>query len=202
MFTGLIEEVGRVNAVGSLSLEVFTRLELHQGDSIAVNGVCLTVASLGANSFRADLSEETLSRTSLARLDPGLGVNLERALRADGRFGGHVVQGHVDGVATLVQRRTLPGSVDMWFEIAGSLERYLVEKGSVTLDGVSLTVSALTEGQFACSLVPHTLENTTFGNLAVNSVVNVEVDILARYVERLQSQGLLSGEQPGLRVPS
>jgi len=202
MFTGLIEEVGRVNAVGSLSLEVFTRLELHQGDSIAVNGVCLTVACLGANSFRADLSEETLSRTSLGHLDPGLGVNLERALRADGRFGGHVVQGHVDGVATLVQRRSLPGSVDMWFEIAGSLERYLVEKGSVTLDGVSLTVSALTEGQFACSLVPHTLESTTFGNSVVNSMVNVEVDILAKYVERLQSPGLLSHEQPRRRVSS
>lgn len=187
MFTGLIEDVGRVNGVSALSLEVFTGLGLSVGDSIAVNGVCLTVVSSGSNGFTADLSEETLSRTSLGHLEPGLGVNLERAMPANGRFGGHLVQGHVDGVASLVQRRTLPGSVDMWFEVPGSLERYLVEKGSVTLDGVSLTVSALTVGRFACSLIPHTLAKTTFGTLKVNDVVNVEVDILAKYLERLES---------------
>ncbi|MGI8426912.1 MAG: riboflavin synthase [Actinomycetota bacterium] len=201
MFTGLIEQVGKVNAATSLSLEVLTRLELHQGDSIAVNGVCLTVASVGPNSFQADLSEETVSRTNLARLEPGVVVNLERALRANGRFGGHVVQGHVDGVVTLVQRRALPGSTDMWFEISGSLERYLVEKGSVTLDGVSLTVSAITEGQFACSFIPHTLESTTFGNLQIHDVVNLEVDVLAKYVERLHSQHMYSATlQPGTKV--
>ena len=186
MFTGIVEATGRIVGVQPLALEIASPLTgLVLGDSVAVNGVCLTVASLRDDSFTADLSEETLRRTNLDRLQVGSTVNLERPMRADGRFGGHIVQGHVDGtsIVTRVERR--PGSAEVWFSLPEGLERYLVEKGSVTVDGVSLTVASLGSRSFSVALIPHTLGVTTLASLAVGSVVNIEVDVVAKYVQRL-----------------
>ncbi|KAB7740607.1 riboflavin synthase [Nostocoides sp. F2B08] len=192
MFTGIVEELGRVAAVehGAES----ARLTLHgplvtedavHGASIAVNGVCLTVVEADAEEFTVDVMLETLDRSSLGSARPGDPVNLERAMRADGRFGGHVVQGHVDGTATIVER--VPG--ERWevvrFTLPESLTRYVVEKGSITVDGVSLTVASVDEKTFTVSLIPTTLELTTLGHKRVGDTVNLEVDVLAKYVERL-----------------
>jgi riboflavin synthase len=192
MFTGIVEELGRVAAVehGAES----ARLTLHgplvtqdavHGASISVNGVCLTVVETGAGEFTVDVMRETLERSSLGAVAPGDPVNLERAMRADGRFGGHVVQGHVDGTATILER--VPG--DRWevvrFALPDTLSRYVVEKGSITVDGVSLTVATVDEDTFTVSLIPTTLALTTLGHKAVGDTVNLEVDVLAKYVERL-----------------
>jgi riboflavin synthase len=186
MFTGIVEALGTVLAVSPARLEVdapFHDLEL--GESIAVNGVCLTVADLGEGPFVARISEETARRTSLGDLSVGDPVNLERAMTAGGRFGGHIVQGHVDTVGTVKDVRELAGSVDMSFEVPRELERYLVVKGSVTVEGVSLTVASLGKGEFSVSLIPHTLASTTLGHRRPGDRVNLEVDVLAKYVERL-----------------
>ena len=192
MFTGIVEELGRIAAVehGAES----ARLTLHgplvtedavHGASISVNGVCLTVIEVDAGEFTVDVMLETLARSSLGSARPGDPVNLERAMRADGRFGGHVVQGHVDGTATIVER--VPG--DRWevvrFTLPEPLSRYVVEKGSITVDGVSLTVASVDEQTFTVSLIPTTLELTTLGHKRVGDTVNLEVDVLAKYVERL-----------------
>ncbi|MGA8047844.1 MAG: riboflavin synthase [Dermatophilaceae bacterium] len=192
MFTGIVEELGRVAAVehGAES----ARLTLHgplvtedavHGASIAVNGVCLTVVEVDAGEFTVDVMLETLDRSSLGSVRPGDPVNLERAMRADGRFGGHVVQGHVDGTATIVER--VPG--DRWevvrCTVPDGLARYVVEKGSITVDGVSLTVASVDERTFTVSLIPTTLELTTLGHKRVGDTVNLEVDVLAKYVERI-----------------
>lgn len=192
MFTGIVEELGRVVAIdhGADS----ARLELHaralvadtvRGGSIAVNGVCLTVVEVGDDSFTVDVMRETLDRSALAALVPGAPVNLERAVRASDRLGGHIVQGHVDGVGTVVSR--VPG--DRWeivrIGLDDALSRYVVEKGSVAVDGVSLTVSALGPGWFEVSLIPTTLELTTLGRRRPGEQVNLEVDVIAKYVERL-----------------
>ena len=192
MFTGIIEELGSVTRVssgpGSSRLTVRGPLvtsDARAGASIAVNGVCLTVTGLDGADFSVDVMPETLHRSTLGRLHPGDPVNLERAMRADGRFGGHVVQGHVDGTATLVERT--PG--DRWevlrLSLPGALAAYVVEKGSVTLDGVSLTVVSVDGSSMTVSLIPETLARTTLGTRAVGDEVNVEVDVLAKYVERL-----------------
>jgi riboflavin synthase len=190
MFTGIVEEVGRVTAAEGLRVEVacgFAGLAI--GDSIAVNGVCLTVMELatggGTCSFAAELSEETLARTSLGTLHAGSPVNLERPVPVGGRLGGHVVQGHVDGTGTVAALEPQEGSVVMWVQAPGALRRYLVEKGSVAVDGVSLTVAALGEGVFGVALIPHTLTATTLSHKAPGDLVNLEVDILAKYVESL-----------------
>jgi riboflavin synthase len=186
VFTGIVEATGRVVGVSPLALEIASALEAPAlGDSVAVNGVCLTVASLGEGSFTADLSEETVRRTALGRLEVGSTVNLERAMRADGRFGGHIVQGHVDGTATVTRVEQRPGSTEVWFSLGEPLLRYLVEKGSVTVDGVSLTVASLDAGGFSVALIPHTLGVTTLAGFAEGTVVNIEVDIVAKYVQRL-----------------
>ncbi|MEO6020387.1 MAG: riboflavin synthase [Knoellia sp.] len=196
MFTGIIEELGQVE---NLDLgETSARLTLRgplvtsdavHGSSIAVNGVCLTVvdAEVQGGTFTVDVMAETLSRTGLGDLLPGAPVNLERAMAASSRFGGHIVQGHVDGTATVLDR--VPG--DRWevvmFTLPADLARYVVEKGSITVDGVSLTVSAVTGDTFSVSLIPTTLALTTLGHRAVGDTVNLEVDVLAKYVERLLS---------------
>lgn len=186
MFTGIIESTGRVVRVSSLELEVASGIgTLGLGESIAVNGVCLTVTSFEEGRFTADLSEETLRRTALGRLDIGSPVNLERPMRADGRFGGHIVQGHVDGVATVTRVEQQPVSIEVWFTLAEPQLRFLVEKGSVTVDGVSLTVASLTSAEFSVALIPHTLSATTLAALGPGSVVNIEVDVVAKYVQRL-----------------
>jgi riboflavin synthase len=194
MFTGIVEELGEVVALdhGADSARLTLRGPLVTSDavhgaSIAVNGVCLTVVEQQGADFTVDVMAETLRRSALAGLEVGSPVNLERAMRADGRFGGHVVQGHVDGTGHVVSRE--PG--DRWEVVTISLPRdlapYVVEKGSVTVDGVSLTVSALDDaaGTFSVSLIPTTLELTTLGTRAVGDAVNLEVDVLAKYVERL-----------------
>ncbi|MGO4342762.1 riboflavin synthase [Pedococcus sp. 2YAF34] len=200
MFTGIVEELGRVVALepGADS----ARLTVHgplvtsdavHGASISVNGVCLTVVEHDDEQFTVDVMAETLSRSSLGALVEGAPVNLERAMPADGRFGGHVVQGHVDGTATVLRRT--PG--DRWevveLSLPRALARYVVEKGSVTVDGVSLTVASAGPDSFTVSLIPTTLELTTLGHKAVGDPVNLEVDVIAKYVERLMTAGATPG---------
>ncbi|MGJ7441583.1 riboflavin synthase [Aquipuribacter sp. MA13-6] len=196
MFTGIVEELGEVVALehGADSARLAVRGPLVTSDavlgaSISVNGVCLTVTAVTGDEFVVDVMAETLRRSSLAALAPGEPVNLERAMRADGRFGGHVVQGHVDGVGEVLARE--PG--DRWEVVRVSLpedlRRYVVEKGSVAVDGTSLTVSTLLPDAFEVSLIPTTLEATTLGRRAVGDLVNLEVDVLAKYVEAQLAHG-------------
>jgi riboflavin synthase len=192
MFTGLIADVGSVSALerdgAGATLRVATRLahELREGDSIAVNGVCLTATRVADGGFDAQAMTETLRRSALGGLEVGAHVNLELPLRAGDRLGGHVVQGHVDGVGEVaaVREEGFARVLTIAPE-ADELDRYLVEKGSVALDGVSLTVSALREDGFEVSLIPETLERTNLGGVAVGDRVNLEVDVLAKHVERL-----------------
>jgi riboflavin synthase len=191
MFTGLIADLGSVialerNGAGAV-LRVRSRLseELQQGDSIAVNGVCLTATDVQDGSFAAEAMLETLERSSLGRLDSGADVNLELPLRAEDRLGGHVVQGHVDGTGTVSAVRGEGFARVLEIAPEPRLERYLVEKGSVAVDGVSLTISALLEHGFAVSLIPETLERTNLGSVGEGALVNIEVDVLAKHVERL-----------------
>jgi riboflavin synthase len=191
MFTGLIAGLGSVTAVerngAGARLEISTELagELTVGDSIAVNGVCLTASEIHTDGFRAEAMTETLRRSSLGALERGANVNLELPLRAGERLGGHIVQGHVDGTGTVSLIREEGFARVLEIETEERLERYLVEKGSVALDGVSLTVSALLEHGFAVSLIPETLKRTNLGGIRVGAVLNIEVDILAKQVERL-----------------
>jgi len=194
MFTGIVEELGHVveleHGADSARLTVHGPLvtsDAAHGASISVNGVCLTVVEHGEGRFVVDVMAETLRRSSLAAATPGAPVNLERAMPADGRFGGHVVQGHVDGTAEVVSRQ--PG--DRWevvtFTLPPALSAFVVEKGSITVDGVSLTVTALDDdaGTFSVSLIPTTLQLTTLGARRPGDTVNLEVDVLAKYVQRL-----------------
>jgi riboflavin synthase len=191
VFTGLIADLGTVTALelggGGAMLTVSTRLagDLDEGDSIAVNGVCLTATEVGPSSFEAEAMTETLERSSLGELVPGAHVNLELPLRAEDRLGGHVVQGHIDGTGTVTATREEGFSRVLEIETEPRLARYLVEKGSVALDGVSLTISALGEHGFSVSLIPETLERTNLGAIEEGARLNIEVDILAKHVERL-----------------
>jgi len=192
MFTGIVEELGEIVAIerGTESAVVTVRGPLvtgdaAQGSSIAVNGVCLTVVGHDHETFSVDVMAETLNRSSLGSLQAGTLVNLERAMTASARFGGHIVQGHVDGTARILAR--VPG--DRWevvqFTLPADLSRYVVEKGSITVDGVSLTVADITDDTFSVSLIPTTLGLTTLGHKVVGDAVNLEVDVIAKYVERL-----------------
>lgn len=192
MFTGIVEELGRVRSVERIEESAVLWFDgplvvsdATAGASISCNGVCLTVVEQDQTGFSVDVMAESLRRSSLGALEVGSPVNLERAMAADGRFGGHVVQGHVDGTARILSRT--PG--DRWevvrFELPADLARYVVEKGSVTVDGVSLTVSAIGDDFFEVSLIPTTLGLTTLGSKVVGDQVNLEVDVLAKYVETL-----------------
>jgi len=191
MFTGLIADLGTLTALerddAGATLRISSQLaaELGDGDSVAVNGVCLTAIDVGAGEFAAQAINETLARSSLGQLQAGAKVNLELALRAQDRLGGHVVQGHVDGNGRVSAIRQEGFSRVLEIELDQRLARYLVEKGSVALDGVSLTVSALGEHGFAVSLIPETLARTNLGAIEQGASVNIEVDILAKHVERL-----------------
>jgi riboflavin synthase len=193
VFTGLIADLGSVVTIErddtGARLRIATRLadQLGEGDSVAVNGVCLTACGVRDGSFAADAMAETLTRSSLGELQEGAPVNLELPLRAEDRLGGHVVQGHVDGTGTVASIAEDGIARVLEIEIEPPLQRYLVEKGSVALDGVSLTVSALHERGFSVSLIPETLRRTTLGALTEGSRVNVEVDVLAKHVERLMA---------------
>ena len=192
MFTGIVEELGHVTQLVDLGDSV--RLSMHgpmvaqgarRGDSLAVNGVCLTVVEATSDGFTAEVMRETLDRSSLGSLAPGTPVNLERPMRVDGRFGGHLVQGHVDGTGTIVERTSSQHWDVVRVSLPGDLARYIVHKGSVTVDGVSLTVASVTGDSFTVSLIPTTLELTTLGRKKLGDLVNLEVDVVAKYVERL-----------------
>jgi riboflavin synthase len=191
IFTGLVADRGTVTAVDAtpdgVRIAVATALagELTEGDSVAVNGVCLTATAVSEESFCADVMHESLRRSSLGAVGAGSHVNLELPLRATDRLGGHVVQGHVDGVATVREVREDGFSRVVTFDAPGELLRYVVEKGSIAVDGVSLTVSAIDDGSFSVSLIPETLERTTLGTAEPGRPVNLEVDVLAKYVEKL-----------------
>jgi riboflavin synthase len=195
MFTGIVQSVGIVRAIepraGDVTIEVQTpsmSLEsVSAGDSIAVNGVCLTVTSMDSDAFRADVSRETLAMTTLGRWQPGTRVNLEKALLAGQPLGGHYVTGHVDGVGQVVGRSDDARSIRVEFEVPALLARYVARKGSVCVDGVSLTVNGVSGSRFDVNLVPHTLEVTILGDYQPGTAVNIEVDIIARYLERLGS---------------
>ncbi|MDQ6914930.1 MAG: riboflavin synthase [Actinomycetota bacterium] len=187
MFTGLVQALGTVAAAGGGRLVVETPLagELREGDSVAVNGVCLTATAIDPPRFAADVMEETLRHSSLGSLDAGARVNLELPLRPSDRLGGHIVQGHVDGVGTVRELADEGNARRMTIESEPELLRYVVEKGSIAVDGVSLTVSELEDDAFEVSLIPETLERTTLGRAWPGDKVNLEVDVLAKYVERL-----------------
>ena len=205
MFTGIVEEVGAVVAVEDLGQDVRLTVSgplvcegTRLGDSIAVAGVCLTVTALdGEGAFSADVMPETLRRSALGGLASGSPVNLERALPASGRLDGHLVQGHVDGVGTLVQR--VPGARwdDLTFTLPPALARYVAEKGSIAVSGVSLTVTTVGTESFGVSLIPTTLERTTLGRLEPGDPVNLEVDVVAKYVERLLGARVADGAVAG-----
>lgn len=194
MFTGIVEERGRVASVEAYDdaarLVIAGRRVMEgtvPGDSIAVNGVCLTVVDVLPDGFSADVMAETLRRTSLAQALPGADVNLERAARMDSRIGGHLVQGHVDGVATIIAITPSDNWTTMRFRLPDGLARYVVEKGSIAVDGVSLTVVDVDDDSFSVSLIPTTLGETILGTRRVGDLVNIEVDAMAKYVERLIS---------------
>ena len=192
MFTGLIEEVGRVRALvrrgggARITVEAVRILEdVREGDSVAVDGACLTVAALDPTGFQADVSPETLERTTLGEFGPGRPVNLERALAAGGRLGGHLVTGHVDGVGVLAGRRRRGNALILTLEAPAEVLAVSVAKGSVAVDGVSLTLNHVGEGTFSVAVIPHTAARTTLGDKAVGSRVNLESDLIGKYVARL-----------------
>ena len=192
MFTGIVEEVGTIesiargahSAVLTIAAQVVTG-DLHIGDSVAVNGICLTATTLTGHGFTADVMHETLNRSSLANLKPGSHVNLERAMAADGRFGGHIVSGHVDGVGKIIQIKRDDNAV--WYTVSAgpALLRYIVEKGSITIDGISLTVARVSDSSFSISAIPHTVAVTVLAERKPGDSVNLETDIIGKYVEKL-----------------
>ncbi len=192
MFTGLIEEVGVLSGISKgsrsciLTIQARTVLEGSRiGDSIAVNGVCLTVTELGATYFTADVMAETLDRSGLGTLGQGSRVNLERAMPADGRFGGHIVSGHIDGTGRIIAIERDDTAV--WYTVAasGSILRYIVEKGSITIDGISLTVAKVSDADFKVSIIPHTQGVTTLHERKTGDCVNLECDVIGKYVEKM-----------------
>lgn len=204
MFTGIIEEVGSVASIRKgahscvLTVNASRVLEdVHLGDSIATNGVCLTVTSFTSHSFSADVMHETLNRSSLGSLHIGSPVNLERAMLAGGRFGGHIVSGHIDGVGTISSMKEDDNAVWYTVEAPSNILRYIIEKGSITLDGISLTVAKVTNSNFSVSIIPHTRVQTNLASKKVGDVLNLENDLVGKYVERLMLQPIAaSQEQP------
>ena len=194
MFTGIIEEVGKVTSIreerGTRRLTVAASQlikELKKGDSIAVSGVCLTAVGLGPNAVAFDLAEETWNRTSFSRMREGVLVNLELPMRADGRFGGHVVQGHVDGTGEFLALDRIPGAEDYWLRIRipAELARYVILKGSLSIEGISLTVAKIEGTAVTVAIIPHTAEMTNLRSLNPGDPVNLEVDMIAKYVEKM-----------------
>lgn len=194
MFTGIIEEVGRVARIDQkgqnrrITIEAQnTPKELKTGNSVAVSGVCLTALDIKPGSFCADLAPETWVRTSFSRMKEGALVNLELPMKADGRFGGHVVQGHVDGVGKLVAFDRIPDSENWWLhiEIPAELDRYVVYKGSISIEGISLTVAKIEDRRCTIAIIPHTVEMTNLNSLRMGDPVNLETDLIAKYVEKM-----------------
>jgi riboflavin synthase len=207
MFTGLVEEVGRVVEIREaggkrrvkVAAEVVTR-ELKEGNSCAVSGICLTALDITPHSFSADLAQETWQRTALSRITEGTFVNLELPLKADGRMGGHMVQGHVDGTAKFLALEPIPGAQDFWLriELPPELEKYVVFKGSIAVEGISLTVANLEGLNLTIAIIPHTVKMTNLGSLKPGDPVNIETDILAKYLEKWMQRD----PQPGVTKES
>jgi riboflavin synthase len=206
MFTGIVAGTGLLRgkrgAGGGLAFDLEAGFELvdpQEGESVAINGVCLTAYAIKGQRFTVDVSPETLKRTTLGDLGAGSLVNMERALRLSDRLGGHIVSGHVDCVATVRERRPLGAFTLFSFSLPEQWNRYVIEKGSVTIDGVSLTVNGCSSGRFDVSIIPHTLQVTTLGLLKIGSRVNMEVDIIGKYVEKLlvPQSSHLSGSEEG-----
>jgi riboflavin synthase len=197
MFTGIIEAVGtikaiNINAQGARLVIATDSLDMNDvklGDSIATNGICLTVVDFDQHSYSADVSNETLERTGFAHYNVGMQVNLEKAMLASTRFGGHMVSGHIDGISEILSITNNGNSIEYWLSMPADLAHYIAEKGSVTVDGTSLTVNALSESsgenKFRLTIVPHTVKETVFANYQIGTKVNLEVDLIARYLERL-----------------
>jgi len=203
MFTGIIQALGTMSRLvrqgdeGLLSITTDLPLDdVRIGDSIAVNGVCLTVTAKGSQTFTADVSAETLARTNLGNLHPGVSVNLEKSLRLQDFLGGHLVLGHVDGLGRISEKTVRTKSLLFVFEVPDGLSKYIVEKGSLAVDGISLTVNRCVRNQFHVNMIPHTAQKTTLGSKRVSDLVNIETDIIGKYVERLmQHRG---GAGPGV----
>ncbi len=197
MFTGIVQGLGTVKSVKKMAegsvLAIapdFVLEDPEEGESIAVNGVCLTATTISGDFFTADVSPETLSRSTLGELGPGNRVNLERALRLSDRLGGHIVSGHIDCTGQVLERKELRQFTLFRFRIDAKYDRYLIEKGSVTIDGISLTVNSCTSGEFSVAIIPHTLSITTLGFRKVGDWVNIEVDVIGKYVEKLLKGGM------------
>ena len=194
MFTGLIEEIGRVEKIqesgNGISMRIGCRKvleDLNLKDSISINGVCLTVVEIKNKHFDVDVIEETITRSNIKTYTTGYKVNLERALLLSQRLGGHMVQGHVDGTAPIKSQEMIENGTILTVEIPADLNEFIVEKGSISLDGISLTVASLTDGELSVALIPHTLKSTTIGEKKIGDLINVEVDILAKYAKKMLS---------------
>ncbi|MEI8657160.1 riboflavin synthase [Vibrio sp. Hal054] len=207
MFTGIVEAVGQLTAITPKGEDVTITVnvgkldmsDIKLGDSIATNGVCLTVVDFNDTSYSADLSLETLKKSGFADYKAGDKVNLEKAMLPTTRFGGHIVSGHVDGVGEIVERNIVGRAIEFWVELPEELNKYVAEKGSITVDGISLTVNDLRKNAFKLTIVPHTTQETTIDSFQVGRKVNLEVDVLARYLERLL-QGREQAKQPESRL--
>ncbi len=196
MFTGIIQGLGTVRKMtrkgqdAVLGVETAIPLnDLKEGDSVAVNGACLTITSISGQTFTADVSAETLARTNLQFLKAGERVNLEKALRLADFLGGHIVLGHIDGPGRIIERTPKAGSIVLGVAVGEGLDRYIVEKGSIAVDGISLTVNRFAKGRFYVNIIPHTIENTTLSFKKAGDAVNIETDILGKYVEKLLQPG-------------
>lgn len=207
MFTGIVEEMGQVEGIqrgrqsAVLAIRAKTVLEGTKiGDSIAVNGVCLTVTTLSPGRFTADVMHETLDRSSLAQLKRGSAVNLERAMAADGRFGGHIVAGHIDGTGRVTEVRKDDNAIWYTIQAAPQVLRYIVEKGSIAVDGISLTVARVEADRFAISAIPHTVAQTVLRDRKEGDLVNLETDIIGKYVEKLMTPALESQASGGITL--
>lgn len=207
MFTGIIEEIGTIKSINSTGISSQLCINANKiledtkiGDSIAVNGVCLTVTSIKSNLFTADVMAETLRRSNLGSLIPQSKVNLERAMPANGRFGGHIVSGHIDGTGTIVE--TKPEGNAVWIKIncSDNLLKYIIHKGSITIDGISLTVAKVTDSDFSVSIIPHTAANTTLLQKKSGDVVNLENDVVGKYIEKLLSFQKIDEQKPQSKI--
>jgi riboflavin synthase len=204
MFTGIIEAVGVLQAINTsgdgarviIGTGALDLSDVKLGDSIATNGICLTVVAVNNSSFSADVSSETLARTGLAHYQAGGSVNLEKAMLPTTRFGGHMVSGHVDAVSEITRIEHKGNSIDYWLTMPVELAAYIAEKGSITIDGTSLTVNSLTTDQFRLTIVPHTTQQTIISKYQVGTKVNLEVDLIARYIERLLTKQTADKQEP------
>ena len=192
MFTGIVEEIGKIqNVKKNIKSSVLTIEgnkifeDIHIGDSISVNGVCLTVTTFSNNAFTADVMNETISRSSLGQLRNGSYVNLERAMPANGRFGGHIISGHIDGVGKIIKIEKDDNAIWYTISVERNLMKYIVEKGSIAVDGISLTIEKVTVNDFSISIIPHTSQETILSHRSVGDIVNIENDVIGKYVEKL-----------------